>query len=381
MTNPDQSNEWQQRLRLARRIVVKLGTNIVADESGRVALDRMRSIVQAIATLRDESRQIVLVSSGAVSLGARHLALSGTRLQDLVTKQACAAVGQSLLMRAFEELFGAHKTKIAQVLLTEDDFANWSRYQNLRRTMERLLKLGVLPIVNENDTVSGEEIEQIRADGQRVFSDNDVLSALVMSKLDAEVLVLLTSVDGLMQQPLPQKGQVLKLVREITPEIEALAAGPSPRGRGGMITKLEAAKIAMCSGVCVIANGKRPDTLPLIFAGEPPGTVFVPTVRVRGRRRWIAFTTRLRGQLTVNEGAREAILKSKASLLASGVIEVVDQFVAGEVVSIVDQERVEFARGIVNCDSDAIEQMKQKQRKRAKDHVVITRDNIVLNPG
>jgi glutamate 5-kinase len=288
-------------------------------------------------------------------------------------------------MHAFEELFSAHKTRIAQVLLTEDDFANWSRYQNLRRTMERLLKLGVLPIVNENDTVSGVEIEQVRADGQRVFSDNDVLSALVMSKLDAEVLVLLTSVDGLLQQqPLNQNGRVLKLVREITPEIEALAAGPSLRGRGGMITKLEAAKIAMCSGFCVIANGKRRDTLPLIFGGKPAGTVFVPSVRVRGRRRWIAFTTRLRGQVTVNEGAREAILRSKASLLASGVIEVGDQFAAGEVVSIVDQERVEFARGIVNCDSGAIEQMKRQsgnQRKRAKDHVVITRDNIVLNPS
>ncbi len=380
--------EWQKQLRSARRLVIKLGTGIVTNDAGGFSVERIGPIVSAITGLKQEGRQVVLVSSGAVGLGAGHLGLSSSRLNELVTRQACAAVGQSLLMHAYEQLFSVQGIRIAQVLLTAEDFSDWTRYQNLRRTMERLLKLGVLPVVNENDTVSIAELESIGASGQRVFSDNDRLAALVMSKLEAEVLVLLTNVDGLLakapevnsKSPSP----VVPFVSEITPQLKALASGPMTRGRGGMITKLEAAQIAMCSGFCVIANGGLPNTLPEIFAGKPTGTLFVSPSRMPGKRRWIAFATNVRGRLTVNDGAREAILLGKASLLASGVIEVNDQFAALDVVSILDANGQEFARGIVNCDSRKALQLIQssdKKRQRARDHVLVTRDNIVLNPA
>jgi glutamate 5-kinase len=381
-------NEWQKQLTSARRLVIKLGTGIVTNEAGGFSDGRIGPIVSALASLKQEGRQIVLVSSGAVGLGAGHLGLSTTRLKDLVTRQACAAVGQSLLMHEYEQLFRIQGIKIAQVLLTESDFSDWSRYQNLRQTMERLLKLDVLPVINENDTVSIAELESIAAGGQRVFSDNDRLAALVMSKLDAEVLVLLTNVDGLLANAPEGKdvaaSHVIPFVSDITPELKSLASGPTTRGRGGMITKLEAAQIAVSSGFCVIANGANPNTLTDIFAGKPNGTLFVSPSRMPGKRRWIAFATNVRGRLAVNDGAREAILRGKGSLLASGVIQVRDQFAARDVVSIVDSKGQEFARGIVNCNSNEalkLIQSSDKKRQRARDHVLVTRDNIVLNPA
>src|SRR5262245_8246598 len=185
-------DSWKNNLQTAKRVVIKLGTSLLTSDTGGLNIELLKGIARDVATLQREGRQVVLVSSGAVGLGAFHLGLAGERRNDVVMKQACAAVGQSLLMASYEQLFAAHRVKIAQVLLTEDDFINWQRYQNLRSTMERLLKLGVLPIVNENDTVSIAELRSIGKNGQRVFSDNDRLAALVMSKLDANVLVLLT---------------------------------------------------------------------------------------------------------------------------------------------------------------------------------------------
>ena len=218
--------------------------------------------------------------------------------------------------------------------------------------MEALLKLGVLPIVNENDTVSTAELDylNIRA-GERIFSDNDRLAALVMSHIEADLLVLLTDVDGLMQLgPSGSKeagAKVIPLVEEITPELKSLALGPSEGGRGGMLTKLEAAEIAMqAGGVAVIANGTKPDALGQIFEGEPAGTVFLSKTRMAGKRRWIAYAAGVRGRVIVNAGAREALTGGKASLLASGVTGVEGEFDAAEVVSIVDAEGLEFARGI-----------------------------------
>jgi glutamate 5-kinase len=269
-----------------------------------------------------------------------------------VKRQACAAVGQSLLMHEYEKLFGAHGVDLAQVLLTEGDFVDRNRYSNLRQTMEALLKLGVLPIVNENDTVSTAELDylNIRA-GERIFSDNDRLAALVMSHIEADALVLLTDVDGLMQfGPSGSKGadaKVIPLVEEITPELKSLALGPSEGGRGGMLTKLDAAEIAMqAGGVAVIANGTKPDALAKIFAGEPTGTVFLSKTRMAGKRRWIAYAAGVRGRVIVNAGAREALTGGKASLLATGVVSIEGEFDAAEVVSIVDAEGLEFARGI-----------------------------------
>ncbi len=190
--------EQQKRLRDARRVVIKLGTSIVTGAEGEICAAQVEPLVSSIAALNGAGRQVALVSSGAVGLGAGRLGLSRAGRRDLATRQACAAVGQSLLMHAYEQLFRKHDVKIAQLLLTEDDFTDWRRYLNLRRTIEKLLKLGVLPIINENDTTSTAELEHVTAGSERIFGDNDRLAALVMSKLEADALVLLTDVDGLL---------------------------------------------------------------------------------------------------------------------------------------------------------------------------------------
>jgi glutamate 5-kinase len=366
-------------LRSARRVVIKLGTSTVMDPRGELSLERIEPIVQAIAALQTSRRQVVLVSSGAVGLGRGWLGLHPSRLKDMATKQACAAVGQSLLMEAYKRLFGVYDVKIAQVLLTEEDFSNWQRYSNLRRTMEKVIGFGVVPIVNENDTVSTAELEAV-GDSPRsaAFSDNDRLAALVMSGLEADALVLLTNVDGLLGVESASKHKrtgsaggphVIPVISKVTQELRALASGPSESGRGGMATKLEAAEIAMnCGGVAVIANGSRAETLPRIFAGDSEGTVFLPSSRMKGKRRWLAYAAGVRGRIVVDAGAQRAITRGKASLLSSGVVRVEKPFGPMDVVSITNVEGAEFARGIANCASEVA----------ASARVLFTRDNIVL---
>ena len=381
-------------MRSARRIVIKLGTSTVTDSTGAFAVECVAPIVHSIARLRAECRRVVLVSSGAVGLGAGRLGLASARTKDVVTRQACAAAGQSLLMNAYENLFRPHDINVAQILLTENDFTDRRRYTNLRRTTEKLLKLGVLPIINENDTVSTAELDFIRAATgaatRRVFGDNDRLAALVASELDADLLVMLTDVDGLLSRHTGKPGderEVIPLVEEITPELRALAAGPSAGGRGGMRTKLEAAEIVMHSGgIAVIANSRCADTLTRICRGEPTGTAFVPRSRMAGKRRWIAYATHVRGRFIVNAGARDALMCGKASLLASGVLRVEGDFNIADVIGITDTEGREFARGIATCasrDAATIIAADSAPRDAAhkptkKSRVLVTRDNIVL---
>jgi glutamate 5-kinase len=391
VTNQHPETEQQKRLRAARRAVIKLGTGIVTGSDGQFNTEHLEPVARTIARLKKDGRQVVLVSSGAVGLGRWRLGLHRDRLNDLVMRQACAAVGQSLLMHEYEKLFHAHGVHLAQVLLTEGDFVDRNRYSNLRQTMESLLKLGVLPVVNENDTVSTAELDylNIRA-GERIFSDNDRLAALVMSHIEADVLVLLTDVDGLMHLApsgsANAAGSVIPLVEEISPELKAMAFGPSEGGRGGMLTKLDAAEIAMqAGGVAVIANGKKPDTLDRIFEGEPTGTVFLSKTRMAGKRRWIAYAAGVRGRVIVNAGAHDALTGGKASLLASGVIGVEGEFEAAEVVSIVDAEGMEFARGISDYSRGEAEGMigngsnsQVSGRANGRASVLVKRDNIVL---
>jgi glutamate 5-kinase len=395
MAQQDLETDRQRRLRAAQRLVIKLGTNVVTDAGGEVCAERVEPLVRSIAALKKAGRQVVLVSSGAVGLGAGRLGLHQSRLKDVVVRQACAAVGQSLLMRAYEQLFRLHDVKIAQVLLTEDDFTDFRRYTNLRRTMEKLLKFGVLPIINENDTVSTVELEYDRGSvvsGQgRVFGDNDRLAALVMSKLEADALVLLTNMDGLLlQKPkarshgeVDEEAPPIPLIEEITDELKAIAEGPSAGGRGGMSTKLEAAQIAMqAGGVAVIANGNTPEILDRIAAGEQIGTMFMSTSRMGGKRRWITYAAGVRGRVIVNEGAREAIMGGKASLLASGVVRVEQQFAPQDVVSIADCEGREFARGIINCASEEAARLIDlcaPRQLRGRGRVLVTRNNLVLS--
>jgi glutamate 5-kinase len=374
-----QGDQRNDLLRNAKRVVIKLGTSTVTGSQGELSSERIEPIVHAIATLQAERRQVVLVSSGAVGLGRGWLGLHPSRLKDMATRQACAAVGQSLLMEAYKRLFGAHGMKIAQVLLTEEDFSNWQRYSNLRRTMEKLIGFGVLPIVNENDTVSTAELETFGDSSRSVaFSDNDQLAALVMSGLEADALILLTNVDGLLgtdnsaKQKRTGAGirpQLIALVSKVTPELRAVARGPSQSGRGGMVTKLDAAEIAMnCGGVAVIANGSRPETLSRIFAGEPEGTVFLPSSRMKGKRRWLAYAAGVRGRVVVDAGAQRAITRGKGSLLSTGLVRVERPFAPMDVVSIADLDGNEFARAVANCASESA----------ATTRVLFTRDNIVL---
>jgi glutamate 5-kinase len=374
-----QGDQRNDLLRNAKRVVIKLGTSTVTGSQGQLSSERIEPIVHAIATLQTERRQVVLVSSGAVGLGRGWLGLHPSRLKDMATKQACAAVGQSLLMEAYKRVFGAHGVKIAQVLLTEEDFSNWQRYSNLRRTMEKLIGFGVLPIVNENDTVSTAELETVGDSSRSVaFSDNDRLAALVMSGLEADALILLTNVDGLLgtedsakQKPTGAgtRPQLIALVSKVTPELRAVARGPSQSGRGGMVTKLDAAEIAMnCGGVAVIANGSRPETLSRIFAGEPEGTVFLPSSRMKGKRRWLAYAAGVRGRVVVDAGAQRAITRGKGSLLSTGMVRVERPFAPMDVVSIADLDGNEFARAVANCASESA----------ATTRVLFTRENIVL---
>jgi len=378
MVNVEQNGESQARgkLKAARRIVIKLGTSTVTDVKGGVCLERVAPITEEIAQLLSAGRQVLLVSSGAVGLGRSLLGLHASRLKDMAVKQACAAAGQSLLMESYKKLFDALGQKVAQVLLTEEDFSNWERYSNLRRTMEKLLGFGVLPIVNENDTVSTAELETVNGGRQAAFSDNDRLAALVMSGMEADALVLLTNVEGFLRKKSGGKQAELEtFVERVTPEIRAEAAGPSQSGRGGMSTKIEAAGIAMnCGGVALIAHGANPTTLQSVFAGERGGTVFAPATRMRGKRRWLAYAAGVRGRVVVDAGAQRAITAGKASLLNSGVVRVEREFGAMDVVSIRDLEGREFARGIAAYASEE----RSSDEKKAAARVWFTRENIVV---
>jgi glutamate 5-kinase len=368
-------SEARSKLKAARRIVIKLGTTTVTDAEGGVSAERVEPVVRAVASLKDEGRQVVLVSSGAVGLGRSLLGLHPARLKDMAVKQACAAAGQSLLMESYKRRFDALGQKVAQVLLTEEDFSNWNRYANLRRTMEKLLGFGVLPIVNENDTVSTAELESIGR--QAAFSDNDRLAALVMSGMEADALVLVTNVDGfLVKKTGTKQAELVWFVERVTPTIKAEAAGPSQSGRGGMATKIEAAEIAMlCGGVAAIVNGGNPGALARALAGGREGTVFAPAARMRGKRRWLAFAAGVRGRVVVDAGAQRAITAGKASLLHSGVVRVEREFQPMDVVSIRDLKGREFARGIAACASE--EKGNGDDLKKAA-RVIFARENIVV---
>lgn len=366
----------RRKLSGARRIVIKLGTSTVTDAQGGVCAERVDPILRTVSGLLKQRRQVLLVSSGAVGLGRDLLGLHPARLKDMAVKQACAAAGQSLLMESYQRRFEVLGQKIAQVLLTEEDFSNWNRYSNLRRTMEKLLGFGVLPIVNENDTVATAELESVGR--QAAFSDNDRLAALVMSGMEADALVLVTNVDGFFQKRAGARhADILRFVERVSPQIKEQAAGPSQGGRGGMSSKIEAAEIAMnCGGVAAIVNGSSPDSLQRLFAAERVGTVFAPATRIRGKRRWLAYAAGIRGSVVVDGGAQRAITTGKASLLNSGVVRVEREFSPMDVVSILDLEGREFARGLAACASS-----ERNSDGKKLSRVIFSRENIVLLEG
>lgn len=411
------NDERQKVLKEAKRVVVKLGTAVLMREEGGVALSRFYSFVEGIADLIKSGKEVLLVTSGAVGLGVKRLNLE-KRPKELPMKQACAAVGQGLLMSMYADAFEKLGITTAQVLLTEDDFSNRNRYLNLRSTISELVRLKVLPIINENDTVSTIELEAISANPARKvnFGDNDKLSALVASKMDAEILLILTDVEGLYTADprvdanatlVPLVPDVLDLMAEDTKakledaedgadgkksekksgdkKIEKKSAG-SGVGRGGIKTKLEAAKVSTQAGcACIIAGGKNSGVIGRLFAGEELGTLFLPKKAMGGKLRWIAYATTVNASIVVNDGAKEALVKRKASLLGAGVTEVNGTFKRGDVVSITDEHGKEFARGIVNYNSDETRLLSGKKSEEIANVVqdrnydaVITRDNIAF---
>lgn len=337
-----------------RRIVIKLGTNVLRNENGDVALSRIYSYIESIAKLVKSGKEVVLVTSGAVGLGKKKLGLTNT--DGIALKQACASIGQGKLMSLYEDGFDSYGIIAGQILLTEDDFSQRKRYLSLRTTLNRLLEMHAVPIVNQNDTVTVIELDETLEPVQMCFTDNDKLSALVASELDADLLLILSDVDGLYNEnpKTNPNAQIIKEVKGVTKEIMALGTDASEGGRGGMKTKLEAARlVTRYGGKVLIANGKIPYVIDEIFDYKEYGTAFIPNDEyMPEKKRWIGYATNIVGKLIVNNGAKNAILTKDSSLLPIGVISVINDFKRGEVVSIRDENDVEFARGIANYNSD-----------------------------
>ena len=337
-----------------KRIVIKLGTNVLRNEKGDVALSRIYSYIESMAKLVKSGKEVVLVTSGAVGLGKKKLGLTNT--DGVALKQACAAIGQGKLMSLYEDGFDAYDIVAGQILLTEDDFSQRKKYLSLRTTLNRLLEMNAVPIINQNDTVTVIELDDTLEPIQMCFSDNDKLSALVASELDADLLLILSDVDGLYDSnpKTNPDAQIIREVKGVSKEIMALGTDASEGGRGGMRTKLEAARlVTRFGGKVLIANGKIPYVIDEIFDYKEIGTTFVPDDEyLPEKKRWIGYATNIVGKLIVNNGAKDAILNKDSSLLPIGVISVVNDFKRGEVVSIRDENDVEFARGVANYNSD-----------------------------
>jgi len=347
------------------RIVVKLGTGVLTDSRKQPDLAQMEQLVGQLAEQQKAGKEILVVSSGAVGAGMGALGHQ-RRPNDLAELQACAAIGQSRLMAIYEKLFGAFGLSVAQVLLTHDDLQHHERHLNARNTLVTLLGHGVVPIINENDAISFTELK---------FGDNDKLSALLAALLPADLLVILTTVDGVITNFGKANPKTIPTIEQIDSAVEELAGGTdSATAVGGMASKIQAAKIAVRSGIpLVIASGKKKQVLARIVAGEEEGTIFVaePT-KLQGRKRWIAFFHRPKGALFVDEGAKKALRESGKSLLPPGVARCEGDFASGEVVRICDLNGTEFARGIAGFASGEI---KGRTLQRVE---IVHRDNLVI---
>jgi glutamate 5-kinase len=361
-------------------VVVKVGTNVLADAVGALDRSRMQALVDQISRIHAAGRTVTLVSSGAIGAGVGRLGL-GKRPSDLPHLQACAAVGQSVLMQAYQECLSRHGGHAAQILLTAGDFDNRVRYLNARHTILTLFEYDCLPIINENDTVAIAEIK---------FGDNDHLAAMVANLLQAPLLVLLTNVDGLFTaDPRADKSaQLVATVPHIDKAITEMASTTkSELGTGGMKSKLRAARLATAAGGSVImANGAVAEILDSVFAGEPVGTLFLPHGEaLSARRRWLGLTARPRGSLRLDDGAKRALEQGGRSLLPVGVVAVSGSFGKGEVISICDSAGLEFARGLTNyssADAERIRGLTTEQIVRAIGKVpyveIVHRDNLAV---
>ncbi len=331
-------------LEKTRRVVIKLGTRLLTTEEGSVDVERINGICRQVSQLRSRGLEVIVVSSGAVGLGMNKLGYH-KRPTGLTDLQACAAVGQSILTDTWQTGFNPFEITVAQLLLTREDVRSRKRHVAVKDLFEKLLASGVAPIVNENDSVSSEEL-------CHRFGDNDILSALVASLTKSEMLVILTTIDGLMN--LNDSNGIVPVVEKITQKIESMARGTdSATSVGGMKTKIEAAKIATRSGCGVFLGcGQNPDILARIFHGKAKGTFFIPhKIPLVSKKRWLAFFEQSEGSVRVDEGARDALLHKGGSLLPKGVTGYSGKFRAGAIISIEQPDGANFARGICQFDS------------------------------
>ena len=362
----------------SKLVVVKVGTSGITSADGRLDEEEMRRLSSQIATACKQGTRIILVTSGAVAAGIAELGIP-PKPNDLVFQQASAATGQSVLMAKYRELFGEHDVKVAQILLTAEDLSNRAAYLHTCNVIEMLLKLGVVPIINENDVTSVDELKPV-TEGYRVnFSDNDILSVLVANAMRADLVIILSDVDGLYtKDPQDPTAELIKTVDCVTCELKESVNGKSRLGRGGIQSKVKAAEIATTCGIpVVIANSRRKNIIADILAGKQVGTYFKPQTKLSAVKRWIAYGASVKGQVHVNEGAKKAILEG-SSLLPVGAIKIVGHFEAGDVVSLIGEDNIEFAKGNPNYNSSDLNNIKGLQVTQVKKKLGTSRPKEVI---
>ena len=353
-----------------KRLVIKLGSSLIANYQMKPRTSWLRALVVQVSQLRESGIDVAIVSSGAIVLGMGELNERKCPT-DLASLQARAAIGQNSLMKIYSDLFKRNKKICAQVLLTWDDFDNRARYNNACGTLQAILGKGVVPIINENDTISTEEIK---------FGDNDKLSALVAGLIHADLLVILSDVEGLYDLKSADK-KIFREIKEITQDIEGHAGGAKNKhvSKGGMKTKLEAVKIATHANIpCVITGGQIPDVLLRVVAGEQIGTLFIEKKgKLLAREHWISFGAKPKGKIVVDDGAKKALLDGTKSLLLPGVVSWDGHFKADDVVVILDRDLREIARGVINYSVGDLHKIEEKKGRQE----VVHRDNLVLSQG
>lgn len=344
----------REALKKAKRIVIKVGTSTITYANGKRNFSQIDRLAREISDLQNQGKEMILVTSGAVAVGVDRMGLPG-KPKTIPGKQAAAAVGQGVLMHTYEKFFADYGQIVAQVLITKTEAIDRHRYTNTRNTFMELMRQRVIPIVNENDVVALDELK---------IGDNDNMSALVAGIVDADLVIILSDVDGLYTAN-PQThpdAVIVPEVAEITPEIEASAGGVgSARGTGGMATKIQAAKAATSSGIhLVIASGTEKNAITRVLQGEELGTLFVSREnRLQFRKRWLAFGAKIAGSIVVDDGCAKAIRKAGGcSILPAGVFAVQGEFLPGSTVSVIDKDAHELARGLVHYSSAELEQIK-----------------------
>jgi glutamate 5-kinase len=364
-------------------IVIKIGTNLLTDRLKGINRERIADIARDVAHLQSHGNRVALVSSGAIGAGVAALQLK-KRPRTIPEQQATAAIGQPILMEAYEAAFRKQGRTVAQILLTKDDFVNRARYMNARNTLRALFDRGVVPIINENDSVAVDEIK---------LGDNDNLSALVANLIEGDLLIILSDVEGLFSDdPMHNStAELIPVIETITADIEKLAK--KSRGElstGGMITKIQAAKRCASSGIAmIITSGNNPRALRDVFSGDFKGTLFLPgRTRLNVRKKWIGFVSHPRGSVSIDEGAGTALLAKHKSLLPSGILEISGEFRANDTITVLDAQGHEIARGVTNYSSADLGRIRGRKSSeiekilgRSSRDEVIHKDNLVIITG